>query len=167
MAQTMKDEIRSPGVLGRDLLGTGMPAGLMLGLVALGLPRTVLEDLGVVAPESSWVYYMLALTPFAAWLAVAVFRRTATPIRDHLVTGALYGLSLIIVHEALWVAGPSAGPEAGAVSLARGFGSPLRELVLHGYTVGIAMMIGLGVGAVAAVVATAAKGVRTVRSRYA
>lgn len=161
----MRSEIGHPGILGRHLLGTGMPGWIMLGLVVLGLPRTVLEDLGVVAPESSWVYYVLALTPFAAWLAVAVVRRTATPIRDHLVTGALYGLSLVIVHEALWAAGPSAGPESGAVSLAQGFGSPLRELVLHGYTVGIAMMIGLGVGAVAAVVAAAAKGARTVRSR--
>lgn len=165
MTHTAQGGIENAGVDGRRFLGTGMPAGFMLGLVALGLPRTVLEDLGVVAPESSWVYYVLALTPFAAWLAVALFRRTATPIRDHLVTGALYGLSLLVVHEALWTAGPSAGPEPGAVSLARGYGSPLRELIIHGYTVGIALMIGLGVGVVAALVAATAKGVRTVRSR--
>lgn len=144
-----------------------MPGWLLLVLIALGLPRTILADLGIVAPESSAVYYVLALTPFAVWLAVAAFRRTGSPIKDHLLAGTLYGLSLVVVHEALWSADSSLGhhPPQGAVSSAEQFSSPLRELVLHGYTFVIAMMIGLGVGLTAGIVAAVANRVRTIRAR--
>ncbi|MBM7791268.1 hypothetical protein [Tenggerimyces flavus] len=146
----------------RTFLGTSWPAWLLVTLIALGLPRTVLSDLGVIEPEGSLVYYVLALAPFAFWFAVAIFRRTPTPIRDHLVAGGLYGLSLIAVHELLWAFGSSLGhhpPQAG-LDLAERFESPLRELVLHGYTSGIALAIGLGVGVVAAAVATGANKIR-------
>lgn len=148
---------------GRRILGTSWPAWLLVVLIALGLPRTILADLGVIVPEGSWVYYVLALAPFAFWFAVAIVRRTGSPIKDHLVAGALYGLSLVVVHEALWSFGSSQGhhPPQGAVDLAERFGSPLRELVLHGYMAGIAMMIGLGVGVVAAGVAFVANKVRS------
>ncbi|MQA79825.1 MAG: hypothetical protein GEV10_15310 [Streptosporangiales bacterium] len=144
-----------------------MPGWLLLGLIALGLPRTILADLGIVAPESSSIYYVLALTPFAVWLAVAVCRRTGSPIKDHLVAGTLYGLSLVIVHEALWAAGSSLGhhPLQSAVRLAERFSPPLRELVLHGYALVIAMTIGLGVGLTAGVVAAVARRARTIRAR--
>jgi hypothetical protein len=160
-------EIRSSGLSRRSLLGTEMPGWLLLTLVALGLPRTVLADLGVVAPESSAIYYVLALTPFVVWAGVAVFRRTGSPIKDHLVAGTLYGLSLVIVHEALWAAGSSFGhqPPESAVSVAERFSPAVRELVLHGYSFVIAMMIGLGVGLTAGVVAAVANRVRTVRAR--
>jgi hypothetical protein len=150
----------------RKVLGTAWPRWLLLVLIALGLPRTVLADVGIVAPESSWVYYVLALTPFAVWFALAVFRRTPSPIRDHLVAGALYGLSLIIVHEALWALGSSLGhhPPRSAVALAEQFSPPFRDLVVHGYTSLIAMMIGLGVGLAAAIVAAVANRVRTLRT---
>lgn len=146
----------------RRLLGTCWSGWALAGLVALGLPRTILADLGIVEPQSSWVYYVLALTPFAVWFAVAAVRRTATPIRDHLVAGALYGVSLIIVHEALWSVGTSLGhePPSGAVALSQQFASPLRELIVHGYTAGIALMIGIGVGVVAAIIAAVAKLIR-------
>ena len=156
-----------PGPLGNNLPGTGMPGRLLLLLIALGLPRTVLTDIGVVTPEGSWIYYLVALTPFAVWLAVAVFRRTATPVRDHLLTGALYGLSLFAVHEALWTASPSLGHQLPqtALSLAGRFTPPLSDVILHGYTFAIAMMIGLGVGVTAAIIATIAKYTRTIRTR--
>ncbi len=147
---------------GRKLLGTSWPGWLLVILIALGLPRTILADLGIVVPEGSWVYFVLALTPFAVWFAVAILRRTTTPIRDHLVAGTLYGISLIIVHEALWTVGSSLGhhPPEGAVALADQFGPPLRDLVLHGYTAAIALMIGLGVGVTAAIVAAVANRIR-------
>lgn len=151
----------------RTFPGTQLPAWLLLGLIALGLPRTILSDLGIVEPEGSWVYYVLALTPFAVWFGVAVLRRTGTPIRDHLVTGTLYGLSLVVVHEALWAVGSSLGhhPPQSGVQLAEQFDGLLRQLVLHGYMFAIAMLIGLGVGLIAGLVALVANRVRTVRAR--
>lgn len=147
----------------RKLLGTEWPGWLLLSLIGLGLPRTILADLGIVEPESSWVYFVLALTPFAVWFAVAIFRRTRSPIKDHLVAGTLYGLSLIAVHEALWPISTSLGthPPQGAITLAEQFSSPIRELVLHGYTSAIAMMIGVGVGLIAAIIAAVSNRVRT------
>lgn len=143
-----------------------MPAWLMLALVALGLPRTILADLGIVAPESSRVYFVLALTPFAVWLAVAVVRPTKSPLTDHLVVGGLYGLSLVIIHEALWSVASSLGhhPPPSAVDFAARFDPPLDTVALHGYSFVIAMMIGLGSGLVIGLVATVAK---LVRARHA
>ncbi|HLT60216.1 MAG TPA: hypothetical protein VK020_03445 [Microlunatus sp.] len=149
------------------VLGTGWSAAGLVGLIALGLPRTVLADLGIVLPESSWVYYLLALTPFAVWLVLAVGRRTATPVRDYLVAGALYGLSLVIVHELFWNVGTSLGHTLppSVLEPAGGYASPLRELIPHGYAFGIAMLIGLGVGLVVALVAALSALVRRAARR--
>ncbi|MCP9953708.1 hypothetical protein [Actinomadura madurae] len=142
---------------------TDMPAGLMLALVAVGLPRTVLADLDIVEPESGLLYYFLALAPFAAWLAVAVFRRTSKPFMDFFVLGALYALSLSIVHQVLWNAAAGYGnkPTAGAANFAEKFSPAFQELALRGYTVGIATIIGVGTGLVFAAIATVVSRVRT------
>lgn len=134
---------------------TDMPAGLMLGLVALGLPRTVLADLGLVLPESSLLYYFLALAPFAAWLVVAVAGKSRRPFRDFLVLGTLYGFSLLLIHQLLWTAGPSLGhqPPQSAVDFAARFPAAWTDLALRVYTSGIALAIGIGTGLVAATIA--------------
>ena len=144
---------------------TDMPTWLMLTLVAIGLPRTTLADMNVVAPESGVLYYVLALAPYAAWLAVAMIRETRKPIMDFLVLGVLYGLSLIVVHQLLWNAGAGLGeqPPAGAMNFARNFGQGFQDLAIRGYTIMIAMMIGVGSGLVVAIVAFAAKVVRSKR----
>jgi hypothetical protein len=168
MAETTStSDAGTRGVLRRNLLGTQLPGWLLLGLIALGVPRTVLADLGVVAPESSPTYYVLALGPFAGWLAVAVFRRSGSPLKDHLVAGTLYGLSLAVVHEVLWTSGASLGqhPTQGAVALAERFDPPVRDLVLHGCSFVVAMTIGLGVGLTAGVAAAIANRVRTASTR--
>jgi hypothetical protein len=151
----------------RPFFLTDMPVWLMLLLVALGLPRTILADLGIVEPEGSLFYYFLALIPFAAWFAVALFRETRKPIADFLMLGVLYGLSLVVVHQILWDVGPSLGhqPPAGAVSFANSVSPGFHELALRGYTIMIAMMIGIGSGIVAALVALVAKAVRSARHR--
>lgn len=153
------------GFLSRNILGTQWPAGLLLGLIALGLPRTILADLGIIEPQTP-VYFVFALTPFGVWLACALVRRTGSPIKDHLVAGSLYGLSLIIVHEALWGVASSQGQHLpqSAITLAERFGPPLRDLVPHLYSTVVAMMIGLGVGIIAAIVAMVANRVRTRRN---
>jgi hypothetical protein len=155
--QTMLDE-EPARPLERRFALTDMPAWLMLALVALGLPRTVLADLDIVAPESSLLYYVLALTPFAAWLAVAVVRRSRRPFLDFIVLGTLYGLSLVLIHQALWDVGPTLGyrPPQSALDFAQQFSPAWRDLAVRGYTVVIAMIIGVGSGLVAALVAVVA-----------
>jgi hypothetical protein len=152
-----------PAELARRFPGTDMPIGLVLALVAIGLPRTILADLDIVEPESGFLYYVLALTPFAVWLGVAVMRRSRRPFVDFVIVGLLYGLSLVVVHQVLWDAGPSLGhhPPASAVDFANRFDGWGRELALRAYTSGVAMVIGLGTGLVTALVAL---GVHRLRS---
>ncbi|HEX4815175.1 MAG TPA: hypothetical protein VFV66_20730 [Nonomuraea sp.] len=149
-----------------DLRGGGMPTWLMLTLVAIGLPRTILADLDVVPPESGLLYYVIALAPFAAWLVVAIVRETTRPVRDFLVLGALYGLSLVVVHQVLWNVGAGMGHQApaGAASFAENFGPAFQDLAIRGYTIIIAMGIGVGSGLVVAMVALVATVVRSRRS---
>lgn len=149
------------------VLFTDMRWTLMLVLVAIGLPRTVLADLDIVAPESSLLYYVLALVPFAVWLVVAVVRPTRKPVLDFLVVGVLYGLSLILVHQLLWNA-PGAGHSVpqSAIDFAEQVSPDARELVLRAYTAGISLVIGLGTGLACALVAAIAGRVRSSRHRH-
>lgn len=148
---------------------TDMPVWLMLVLVALGLPRTILADLDIVAPENSLLYYVLALTPFAAWLVVAIVRSSRRPFADFLVLDVLYGLSLVVVHQVLWDVGPSLGhnPPESAVDFANQFSPAWRELTTRAYSSGIAMVIGVGTGLAAALVAVGVHAWRKRRARRA
>ncbi|NGN91825.1 hypothetical protein G5C66_03595 [Nocardioides sp. KC13] len=149
-------------VLARRFPATDMSLGLVLTLVAIGVPRTVLADLGVVPPNSGLAYYVLALAPFVVWLAVALVRRSRRPFADFVVVGALYGLTLVAIHQALWGVGRSWGyrPPAAAFEFAERFGPEWYDLAARGYTCGVAMMIGLGSGVVVAVVASIASRAR-------
>lgn len=159
--------LRDPGLLHRSFPLTDMPTWLMLVLVAAGLPRTLLTDLGIVAPDSSLLYFFLALAPFALWLIVAVARRSRRPFTDFAVLGILYGLSLVVVHQLLWDLGPSLGyqPPEGAVRFAERFAPAWQGLALRGYTVAVAMLIGVGTGVVAGLVAVVANLWRSRRGR--
>jgi hypothetical protein len=154
--------------LTRRFPGTDMPTWLMLVLLVLCLPRTVLADLDIVAPESSLLYYVLALAPFGAWLVVAIGRASRRPLADFLVLGVLYGLTLVVVHQVLWEVGPSLGrqPPRSAVQFADQFSPAWREFALRAYTSGIGMVIGAGAGLVAGLVAVAARAWRSVRARH-
>jgi hypothetical protein len=155
--------------LDRRFPATDMPIWLMLVLVALGLPRTVLADLDIVAPEDSLLYYILALTPFAVWLVVAILRRSRRPFRDFLVLGILYGVSLLVVHQSLWDLGPSLGyhPPQSAVDFADQFSPAWQQFAQRTYTSGVAMLIGVGTGLVVAVTAIGSHAWRSSRARRA
>jgi hypothetical protein len=89
--------VRDPGLLHRSLPLTDMPTWLMLVLAAAGLPRTLLADLGIVAPDSSLLYFFLALAPFAVWLTVAIAMLIGAG------TGVVAGLVASVAH--LWRSG--------------------------------------------------------------
>lgn len=146
---------------------TDMSLGLLLALVAVGLPRTILADLDVVPPESGLLYYVLALAPFAVWLTVAVLHRSRRPVWDFLVLGTIYGLSLILVHLVLWDADGGYGnhPPAGAVDFAERFSAGWYDLALRAHISAVALMIGIGSGLVVALVAVAARAWRIRRGR--
>jgi hypothetical protein len=139
---------------------TDMPVWLMAALVAVGIPRTVLADLDVVPANSGLPYYVLALTPYACWLAVAVLRPTRKPVMDFVVLGVLYGISLIVVHQVLWGAEGHIIPQS-AHDFAEQFRPSLRELVLRVYSSGIALAIGAGSGLVGSAVAFTASRIRS------
>jgi hypothetical protein len=167
VAERVDPPVRDPGLLHRSFPLTDMPTWLMLVLVAAGLPRTLLADLGIVAPDSSLLYFFLALAPFAAWLTVAIARRSSRPFTDFVVLGMLYGLSLVVVHQLLWNLGPSLGhqPPEGAVRFAERFAPAWQDLALRGYTVAIAVLIGVGTGVAAGLVALVANLWRSRRGR--
>ncbi|MFE6647930.1 hypothetical protein ACFVJS_15280 [Nocardioides sp. NPDC057772] len=149
-------------VLERRFPATDMSWGLVLILVAIGVPRTVLADLEVVPPNSGLAYYVLALAPFVVWLAVALARRSRRPFADFVVVGVLYGLTLVAIHQALWGVGRTWGyrPPAAAFEFADRFGPAWYDIAARGYTCGVAMMIGIGSGLVVAVIALIAGRVR-------
>ncbi|MEV5967064.1 hypothetical protein AB0L70_35165 [Kribbella sp. NPDC051952] len=154
-----------PGRTARKFPLTDLSVWLMVTLIAVGLPRTVLADLDIVRPESSLLYYILALAPFAVWLVVAVFHDARKPFMNFVVVGVLYGLSLVVIHQALWNAGASLGhnPPVAAVNFADSVDPAYQQLALRGYTVMIAMAIGVGTGLVAGLVAMTARARRSRR----
>lgn len=165
--ETVQENASRKGATHRPFVLTDMPTWLMLLLVAIGMPRTILADLNVVPPESGILYYILALAPFVAWIAVAIVRETRKPIMDFIVLGVLYGLSLILVHQVLWNTGVGEGkyPTQGALNFADNFSPSVHDLAMRGFSVMIALAIGIGSGIIVALIAFVAKLVRSRRQK--
>ena len=142
----------------------GMPVWLVLLLTLLMVPRTLLSDLGIIVAETP-VYYVFALVPYAAWLGVAIFRKSEKPFREFLVLGVLYSLTLIVIHQLLWNNGTELGHQLPRAALDFGakFDPPLRELAVRGYTIMISLLIGVGSGAVFGLIAALMRRIRTRR----
>jgi hypothetical protein len=128
------------------------------------VPRTLLSDLGIIIAETP-VYYVFALTPYAVWLGVAMFRKSEKPLLEFLVLGVLYSLTLIVIHQVLWNNGTALGHQLPQAALDFGarFGPSLGDLAVRGYTIMISLLIGIGSGAVVGLIAVAA---RSIRSRF-
>lgn len=142
---------------------TAMPIGLFGALIAITVPRTVLAQLDVVPPESGALYYVLALVPYACWYLVAALRPTPRPLADHLMLGTVYGVTLVVIHQALWASEGNIVPRA-AHELAEQVPMSLEDLTLRLYTVGVSMVIGIGSGAIGSAIALLARWVRRPRT---
>lgn len=80
----------------------GLPVLGLIGLAALGVPRVVLHDLGLI-DESGPVTWLLALLPIAAWIVVAVAAKVPNPFLTVLLIGTIFGVMLVVTHQLLWV----------------------------------------------------------------
>jgi hypothetical protein len=145
----------------RTFLLTSMPAWLVLVLTLIMVPRTLLSDLGIILAETP-VYFLFALTPYAVWLSIALFRKSEKPFLDFLVLGVLYSLTLILIHQLLWNNGTALGHQLPQAALDFGarFDPPLRDLAVRGYTIMISLLIGIGSGMVVGLIAAAAGSIR-------
>ncbi|HEU5121447.1 MAG TPA: hypothetical protein VFT59_01260 [Candidatus Saccharimonadales bacterium] len=134
---------------------TDMPVWLIVALVALMLPRTLLNELGVVA-EATLAYYVLALTPFVIWLGVALLRKTKKPMMDFLILGLLFGILLAVIHQLFWAVGSAVSQHAPqfAIDFASQFDPAWRELITRSISVCISLIIGLGSGIIFGAIAT-------------
>ena len=82
--------------------GVGLPFVAIVGLAALGLPRAILHDLHLI-DDAGILTWILALGPYAAWIAVAVAKRVPRPFLTVLLIGVTFGVMLVITHQLLWV----------------------------------------------------------------
>lgn len=148
----------------KRFLHTDMALWLVVVLVVIMLPRGILNDMNIVA-EGTLGYYVLALTPFAVWLAVAVFRKTKKPMRDFTVLGVLYGVFLGLTHLMFWGISWSHHPPGIATTLADKVDPALGTLVAQGVTFSISLAIGLGAGLIYGLIAVVAMRLRTQQTK--
>src|SRR5690625_1553289 len=79
----------------------GLPLWTLAILALLGVPRVVLHDLGVIH-EGTAPNLLLVVAPPLVWIAVVLAARVRRPFLTLLVTGALYGVLLGLVHQLRW-----------------------------------------------------------------
>jgi hypothetical protein len=143
---------------------TSLPVWVMAVLALLMVPRTLLNDLGLIS-EGTILYYFFALIPYVIWLCVAFFYKSKRPFMDFLLLGVFYGLTLIAIHQLLWNPGAPVGyhPPQAALTFGAQFGAGFQELGARLYTVIVSLIIGVGSGAVFGSVAFLAKWFRARR----
>ncbi|MFC0680088.1 hypothetical protein ACFFGH_19815 [Lysobacter korlensis] len=79
----------------------GLPFLALLGLAALGLPRVVLHDLGII-DESHPLSWVFALGALAATVAAALIAKVPSPFLTVLAVGSIFGVMLVITHQLFW-----------------------------------------------------------------
>ena len=85
----------------RNLFKTDLPFYIIFILAALAVPRVIIHDLHL-ADLNSAPYKALATVPYLIWFAVAVARKSSTPLKDFLVVGGVFGGLLALTHQLLW-----------------------------------------------------------------
>jgi hypothetical protein len=126
-------------------LELGRPA--LAGLAALGVPRVVLHDLNLVH-EGTFVNGLLVFIPPLCWIAAVLWRRAPRPFLTVLAIGAIYGVMLAVVHQALWhVAFGDTGPSLGGRFT--GLDPAIQELLMRTAAATSSVLTGLVVGVIA------------------
>lgn len=143
---------------------TTLPIAIVVLLAALGVPRIVVHDLGVLT--SGPLYTALVLAPPLVWLAVVLARRVTAPFTTLLKVGLAYGLMLAVTHQILWAVSFGAGqPDLGG-NLAGVLPEAVEAVVLRAVAVVSSVVTGLVVGVVTGLVAELAMRIAGARGRY-
>ena len=79
----------------------GLPFLALIGLAALRVPASILEDLRAVE-AGHWVGGLLPWVAVAVWVVVAVVWRVPHPFSTVLMIGAISGVLLVITYQVLW-----------------------------------------------------------------
>lgn len=131
----------------------GLPVTAVVGLAALGLPRVVLHDLGVLT-GSSVAAFLLAVVPLAVWVVVATRPSVRAPFLALVATGTVHGALLAATHQLLWVrAFDGAAPRLG--DNLSNLDPELQDVVLRGAAVFSGIHTGVALGALTGVIAWA------------
>ncbi len=91
--------------------GLGFSFLALVGLAALALPRVILHDLHII-DEGDVINWVLALGPFAVWIAAAVVKKVPNAFLTVLVIGVIFGVMLVVTHQLLWDAAFQGDPPA-------------------------------------------------------
>jgi hypothetical protein len=134
----------------------GLPVLVVLGLVAIALPRVVVHDLGLVPPQGI-AAALLAILPPLVWIGVAVLWSTR-PFLSLTVAGAGYGVGLAVIHNLMWdVVFAGEAPRLGG-NLAE-VPQGVAEVGMRVAASFSSLVIGLAVGVIAGLVAWALRAV--------
>jgi hypothetical protein len=131
----------------------GLPVGLVVVLGLLAAPRVVLHDLDVIK-EGTLVNALLVFVPLLIWIAVAV-RRSTNPFVSLLAVGGVYGLCLVVIHNALWSHTWAGSPPTLGGNLEGRLPAGIEELILRGAMSLTSLFTGLAAGTVCGAVAWA------------
>ncbi|MFE6614932.1 hypothetical protein [Amycolatopsis sp. NPDC057786] len=132
----------------RPSLGVSLPG--ILGLAALGVPRVVAHDLGLVGPAGN---ALLVFVPLAIWLAIVLWRRVPNPFLTLLMVGLVHGVLLGITHQLLWTEAFPGGPPSLGGDLAGTLSPATEAVVLRIFAFGSSLLTGVLTGAASGAVA--------------
>lgn len=135
------------------------PLWLVLGLVALTVPRAIVHDLKLL-PFTSLPYIILAVTPWLIWLAVALLHKTKKPLMQFLIIGLTYGVVLGITHQLLWDMSWGNNPPQLHGNLEGQLDATLEAFVLRCAAFASSLATGVITGFIFGVIATAAAKIR-------
>lgn len=127
----------------------GLAPLTIVGLALLGAPRAIAHDLGPVAPLLNG---LLVFVPPAVWVVFVLWRRVPSPLVTLTAVGAVYGVVLGAVHQALWHAAHTEPPELGG-NLAGALSPVFEAVVVRGAAVGSSLLTGVLTGVAAGAVA--------------
>lgn len=134
---------------GRERSSARLPTWLIVALGLLGAPRVVLHDLDILPEGWSAASLVLTVLPVVFWVVMLVARRVASPLRDGIAIGLVYGIVLGGIHQLLWHRAFEDDPPRLGGNLEGKLGEGAEEAVLRVAATFSSLGVGVALGAVA------------------